>query len=100
MRDQFGQDVPAHIVRAFELKPVLTAAELAPLLGMHIATLRRHGAAGNLVGLQKGLGRRRSHRVFTLPQVKAFLYRPPDPPRLNISSIAEFAPTSWSNCAA
>lgn len=69
-------DIPSQILDAFQQRAFLGIPQLAPLLDMDIKTLRKHIAAGELVGRYKGTGTIQRTRVFTLADVVKFLRRP------------------------
>lgn len=64
-----GLDLSESIVEAFEGRQYITVREAANALRMSTKTLLRHVAAGNIVGRQIGLGRKRPRRVFALSDV-------------------------------
>lgn len=78
MSSRYPLELPDHILRAFEGRPFLSAAEVAEALGVHLSTIRRHVAVGNLTGFQKGLGTRKRHLVFSVSHVRNFINRPPE----------------------
>jgi hypothetical protein len=65
-------DIPGPVRQAFAERPFLCLTRLARALGWDVATVRGHVERGNLVGRQKGHGKDRTHRVFTLADFSAF----------------------------
>src|SRR5215467_4640847 len=67
--------IPDQVREAFAERPFLCLTRLARVLGWDVATVRGHVERGNLVGRQKGHGKERTHRVFTLADFSAFWSR-------------------------
>lgn len=64
-------DLPETIIEAFRCRPLMPFPELVALLGVDRTTLRGHIDDGDLPCRQKGRGRRRPRRVFTVNDVAA-----------------------------
>src|SRR5712671_4449726 len=65
-------EIPEPVREAFAERPFLCLSRLARALGWDVATVRGHVERGNLVGRQKGHGKARTHRVFTLADFSVF----------------------------
>jgi hypothetical protein len=74
-RKQMTPEIPDQVRQAFAARPFLCLSQLARTLGWDVATLRGHVERGNLIGRQKGHGKERTHRVFTLADFSAFWSR-------------------------
>src|SRR5215831_11079232 len=74
-RKQMTPEIPDQVRQAFAERPFLCLSQLARTLGWDVATLRGHAERGNLIGRQKGHGKERTHRVFTLADFSAFWSR-------------------------
>src|SRR5262249_34236820 len=61
--------------REFQTRTYIPMSRLAELLPMDPKTLAEHGRKANIDWRRKGLGEKRPRRVFTQPDVVAFLQR-------------------------
>jgi len=66
-------EVPENVRLAFVNRTLMSAPDVAALLGLSAKTLRAHIANGDLPGRIKGTGVTRRHWVFTIADVSEFL---------------------------